>query len=137
MDLVNFGETFSMHRLFQCRYNPCHPIVALKFNRKLWIVLLPGKRRQQQGLILYHYQTYKEDQHFETCQWSPKGGKLLLIVKGEASTIKPIWMNSKPYYRADLFVLEDARGRYRFREIKNLGRSVPWAVCPQLLSSEI
>ena len=82
LDRVHFGQDFSNCENFQCSFNPCYPLVALKYDSELWIILLPGKMRQVQGQIVYR-KVWKarlgSTNYYDSCQWSPNGRHLLLM----------------------------------------------------------
>ncbi len=54
LDIVTFESGFESN-YFEVKFNPHFPMAVLKFATELWVVLLPGKRRQVQGQILYRY----------------------------------------------------------------------------------
>ena len=87
LDTVCFNETFTDCTNFQIIFNPRAPLVLLKFDRQLWVIILPGKRRDEQGQILFNYQVYEKDRFLETCQWSPDGKLLLVLCKITAGEV--------------------------------------------------
>ena len=87
LDTVCFNETFTDCTNFQIIFNPRAPLVLLKFDRQLWVIILPGKRRDEQGQILFNYQVYEKDRFLETCQWSPDGKLLLVLSKITAGEV--------------------------------------------------
>ncbi len=122
MDVVSFGTGFASS-YFDIKFNPKFPLAVLKFEHDLWIVLLPGKRRQIQGQILY---TYRVDTSFwllDSCQWSPEGTKLLTLV--HTVPYDSIRDSRHDEMRPLIFLLDDTRGRYQVKELKNSVNSIP------------
>ena len=76
LDWVNLGLDYDEQN-FQFRFNPRHPVAVLKFRKHLWVICLPGKRREKQGQILYHKRFSRDGPDFEACQWSPTTSLML------------------------------------------------------------
>lgn len=74
----------------------------------MWIVLLPGKRRNAQGQILHKFSL--PDWTLEHCSWSPDGKILLTLMEQQVLA---------NLFKAAIFVLDDSRGRYAIKEIRN------------------
>ena len=115
---------------FQFRFNPVHPVAVLKFQKHLWIVCLPGRRREKQGQIIYHQRFHKNGATFYSCQWSPSGKFLLVLRKAPASSSFPgrianggwnsVTMSNFNDFvvHSSCFVLQDKRGLYKFTELQ-------------------
>ena len=128
LDWINFGLDYDQQE-FQFRFNPVHPVAVLKFRRHLWIVCLPGRRREKQGQIIYHKRFDKNGPTFYSCQWSPSGEFLLVLRKTPASSPFPgrfangdynsvTMTNFNDYVvHSSCFVLQDKRGMYKFTEL--------------------
>lgn len=87
LDVFNVGQDYDGAE-FQCRFNPRHPVVALKFLKNLWLICLPGRRRDTQGQIIYHLRLDRgRGPSLESCQWSPDGKFLLLLKKDRDSVM--------------------------------------------------
>jgi hypothetical protein len=127
-DLVNFGLHFGADGCFQCSFNPVHPLASFQFKSHLWIALMPGKRRQSQGQILYQASTGDTDKYeYDVCQWSPQGTYLLVLkrVYVNAAPRKIVIHNSDPrggvyVIRAQVYRVEENRGRLSFKELNGV-----------------
>lgn len=125
LDLVTFESGFDS-KYFEVKFNPRFPMAVLKFDTDLWIVLLPCRRRQVQGQILYRYCVPFCLWHLESCQWSGDGKKLLILIQTDKSAIKVLPdLEAKDQVKALLFLVSDFRGRYIIKEIKNSVQSIP------------
>ena len=110
-------------------------MAVLKFATELWVVLLPGKRRQVQGQILYRYCVPHCFWHLDSCQWSGDGKKLLLLIQTNKSLHKVMPdLEAEDEIKALLFLVSDFRGRYIIKEIKNSIQSIPSCHHSMLLS---
>ena len=122
LDVVSFGSGFSCS-YFDIKFNPKFPLAVLKFEHDLWIVLLPGKRRQIQGQILYRYRVDTSFWCLDSCQWSPEGTKLLTLV--HTVQYDSVRDSRHDEMRPLIFLLDDTRGRYQVKELKNSVDSMP------------
>lgn len=150
VDLINFNTDFTdkPYHNFQCRFNPCHPVVFFKFCQSLWVVLLPGKFREIQGQVLYHLKINpNKSRVIETCQWSPDGSYLLvleqfMLASSYNSDLGHRWDASLMSSAADnvlkprLFYLRNVRGQYRFNELSIPINSLPKSRHHHQLSSK-
>ena len=126
-DLLNFGLHFGADGCFQCSFNPVHPLASFQFKSHLWIALLPGKRRQSQGQILYQASTGETDKYeYDVCQWSPQGTYLLVLKRVYVAVNRKIIIyNSNPrgevyVLRAQIYRVEENRGRLSFKELNGV-----------------
>ena len=151
MDLINFNLDFTdrPYNNFQCRFNPKHPVVFFKFCHTLWVVLLPGKFRDNQGRVLYHLQlNCTKSRVLETCQWSPDGSYLLvleqfMLASSYNSDLGHRWDASLMSSAADnvlkprLFYLKFSRSRYQFNELAIPIKAIPKSRYHHQLSSKL
>ena len=127
IDSVNFNLEFGdvNNENFQCRFNPTYPVVSLLFGFNLWIILLPGARRQVQGQIIYQIKMHRNGPKFETCQWSPQGDYLLVLFKTQISmqNTSLVWDRDNSRVKCDYFLsgtlyqVENKKSRLTFREL--------------------
>ena len=109
-----------MENNFDLKFNPALPLVAIKYYAEFWIMLLPGPRRRHQGQILYRYHVPRSDWHLDSCEWSPRGTKLLLNIQTAPGAARiPGQLTVEDRLQALIFLVEDCRGRYHIKELKN------------------
>ena len=120
IDVINFGPGFSMENNFDLKFNPALPLVAIKYYAEFWLMLLPGPRRRHQGQILYRYHVPQSNWHLDTCEWSTLGNKLLLTIQTAPEAVRiPGQLTVEDRLQALIFLVEDSRGRYHIKELKN------------------
>ena len=153
LDVFNVGVDFDSQE-FQCRFNPLYPVVVLKFKLNLWLVCLPGRRRDTQGQIIYHLRLRRNKGcTLETCQWSPDGQFLLLLKRDTGDLARlpkrhsvlcnggwdsQLMKHFHNYVMSPLlFKLTDHRCKYLFQEIqfKDVCQTIPPCLDPFLISS--
>lgn len=131
LDTIDFGLNFDVQN-FAVEFNPKFPIAVLKYDYDLWMIILPGKIRSNQGQILFKYNhRIPENWYLENCQWNPAGTILLLICKPESI------MTAKCQYFAVLFVLNHSRSSFTVSEIYNSYQLIPSSTDLMQLSSNL
>ena len=134
VDALNFGPGLNMENNFDLKFNPSSPLVAVKYNREFWIMLLPCKRRQIQGQILYRYHVPRVNWNLDSCQWSPDGKNLLLLIT--QSPDPPGDELTGQQTRPLIFVVDDLRGRFIVKELRNTPLIIESNKLSSLLSGE-